>query len=341
VNAKSVLILGIESSCDETAAAVVCNGREVLSSVIHSQIDQHAVWGGVVPEIAGRSHLEQIVPVVSRALSEANIEVGQVDAIAVTSRPGLLGSLLIGVTAAKSLAWVNNKTLIDVHHIEAHIYAALMSVVEWDFPYVTLVVSGGHTSLYRSDSPLQHTLLGCTRDDAAGEALDKGAKMLGLPYPGGPSIESAGSTGDPAAYPFKLPLLDRDSLDFSFSGLKTALLYTLKGPGGKREDETLENAGNLSGLCASYEYAITETLAIKCIRACTQTGIPRLLVGGGVARNLRLRARIKEHAEREGIEANFARPEHCTDNAVMVAGLGHARYLAGQCASLDLDVAAR
>ena len=216
-----------------------------------------------------------------------------------------------------------------------------MSVEEWEFPYITLVVSGGHTSLYKSISPLEHELLGCTRDDAAGEALDKGAKMLGLEYPGGPSIENTGIQGNAKAYPFKLPLLDKQSLDFSFSGLKTALLYTLKGAGGKISDPTLEHAKDLAGMCASYEYAITETLARKCLRACEQTNIPRILIGGGVARNKRLRERVHHHAQAKGCEAIFAQPEHCTDNAVMVAGLGHAHFVAGNFADLNLDVAAR
>ncbi len=335
------LVLGIESSCDETAAAVVRGGREVLSSVVHSQIADHAAWGGVVPEIAGRGHLAKIVPSVEEALREAGVDGPGLDAIAVTSRPGLLGSLLVGVTAAKALAWSWDKPLVDVHHIHAHIYAALMSLDEWRFPYLTLVVSGGHTSLYRTDSPMDHEPLGATLDDAAGEALDKGAAMLGLSYPGGPSIEKAGAEGDPKAYPFKQPMLDRDSLDFSFSGMKTALLYKLKGAGGRREDETLPESRDLAGMAASYEHALVETLARKCMRACEQQRVDRLLVGGGVGRNKRLRARLGERAAAAGVEVAFAKPEHCTDNAVMIAGLGGARFAAGHRAALDLDVAAR
>ncbi|MBL7009423.1 MAG: tRNA (adenosine(37)-N6)-threonylcarbamoyltransferase complex transferase subunit TsaD [Planctomycetes bacterium] len=335
------LVLGIESSCDETAAAVVRGGREVLSSVIHSQIAEHAAWGGVVPEIAGRSHLAKIVPSVEQALADAGVGRDQLDAVAVTTRPGLLGSLLVGVTAAKALAWAWGKPLVDVHHIEAHIYAALMSLDEWRFPYVTLVVSGGHTSLYRTGSPMEHELLGSTLDDAAGEALDKGAAMLGLAYPGGPSIERAGAEGDPAAYAFKQPMLKGDSLDFSFSGMKTALLYKLKGAGGRREDQTLPESRDLPGMAASFEHALVETLARKCLRACELQGIDRLLVGGGVGRNRRLRARLGERAAEAGVEVAFAKPEHCTDNAVMIAGLGGARFAAGCRAGLDLDVAAR
>jgi tRNA N6-adenosine threonylcarbamoyltransferase len=350
MNAK--VVLGIESSCDETAVAVVHGPREVLSSVVDSQIEEHAAWGGVVPEIAGRSHLRAITPAIEQALREAGLAIAyqsdgrlkappQIDAIAVTARPGLLGSLLIGVTAAKSLAWAWDKPLIDVHHIEAHSYAALMSLDSWHFPYVTLVVSGGHTSLYRCDSPLQHSLLGATRDDAAGEALDKAAAMLGLSYPGGPAVEKAGLDGNPKAYAFKRPMLSPDSLEFSFSGMKTALLYKLKGPGGKRSDPTLPESADLSGMAASFEEAVMDTLVRKCLRACQQTDIPRLLIGGGVARNQRLRRLMQQSSRGAGVQATFADPEHCTDNAVMIAGLGHAKLAAGLQSDLHLDVAAR
>lgn len=334
-------VLGIESSCDETAAAVVRGGRAVLSSVVRSQVAEHAPWRGVVPEIAGRGHLEAIVPVVEEALSAARTSPRDLAAVAVTTQPGLVGSLLVGATTAKALAWAWSKPLVAVHHIEAHVYAALMSLPEWHFPYVTLVVSGGHTSLYRTESPLRHALLGSTRDDAAGEALDKAAALLGLPYPGGPSIEKAGTGGDPGAHPFKLPLLAPDSLDFSFSGLKTALLYHLKGPGLSRPEAPLPAGQALADLCASYEAAVVETLARKCLRACLQLDIPRLLVGGGVARNQRLRAAVARRAQRDNVQATFAAPEFCTDNAAMIAGLGHARWAAGKLADLAVDVAAR
>ncbi len=334
-------VLGIESSCDETAAAVVADGRQILSSVVRSQVAEHAAWGGVVPEIAGRGHLEAIVPVLQAALAEGLPEGGIPDAVAATVRPGLLGSLLVGVTAAKALAWAWERPFLAVHHIEAHAYAALLSVPAWRFPYVTLVVSGGHTSLYRSTSPITHELLGATRDDAAGEALDKAAKLLGLGYPGGPAIEAAGRDGDPQAVPFRLPLLGPDSLDFSFSGLKTALLYFCKGPGGRPEDPDRPGTPPLEDLCASFEAAVAETLARKVLRACSRTGIPRALIGGGVARNQRLRETLTALATAAGVEVHFAAPEYCTDNAVMVAGLGHALLEAGRTAPLNVDVAAR
>ncbi len=339
-NSPARTILGIESSCDETAVAVVRDGREVLSSVVHSQIQEHAAWGGVVPEIAGRSHLRAIRPALQTALEEAHLTAADIDAIAATCRPGLLGSLLIGVTAAKSLAWAWQKPLVGVHHIEAHVYAALMSLPEWQFPYITLVVSGGHTSLYRCDSPLKLEQLGCTRDDAAGEALDKAAAMLNLAYPGGPSIQKAGADGNPRGYTFKRPLMGPDSLEFSFSGMKTALLYKLKGPGGRREDPTLPESQNLPDMAASFEEAVAETLVKKSLRACQMTGIPRLLVGGGVACNQRLRKMMAARAPLQGVAAHFAAPEFCTDNAVMIAGLGYARLQAGLVDDLTLDVAA-
>ena len=335
------LLLGIESSCDETAAAVVADGRQVLSSVVYSQIEEHGAWGGVVPEIAGRSHLRAIRPAVEDSLEPAGITPEQLAGIAVTHRPGLLGSLLIGTTAAKAWAWAWQKPLIAVHHIEAHSYAALMDLPEWEFPYITMVVSGGHTSLYRSDSPRDHVLLGCTRDDAAGEALDKAAKMLGLGYPGGPAIQEEGRDGDAKAFPFKLPMLKPDSLEFSFSGLKTALLYTLKGPGGRMEDPWRIPKESRADLCASFESAVVTTLAKKCVRASQQTGIPRILVGGGVACNRRFRDVLHELADAAGLQATFAPPAFCTDNAVMIAGLGHEHLLAGDFADLDLEVYAR
>lgn len=339
-DAQHAPILGIESSCDETAAAIVDCRDQVLSSVVFSQIDEHAAWGGVVPEIAGRSHLRAIRPAVAQALEEAGLQPQDLGGIAVTHRPGLLGSLLIGTTAAKALAFAWDKPLIGVHHIEAHSYAALMPLEERQFPYLTLVVSGGHTSLYRCDDALHMTLLGSTLDDAAGEALDKASKMLGLGYPGGPAIQNAGAEGDPSAFPFKMPLLAPDSLDFSFSGLKTALLYTIKGPGGTMQDPWIVDQARIPDLCASFESTVMRTLARKCRRATQATGIGRVLVGGGVACNRRLREVMAKEAQKAGFTAVFAPPAYCTDNAVMIAGLGGEKLRHGMVADLSLDVAA-
>ncbi|MBC8369790.1 MAG: tRNA (adenosine(37)-N6)-threonylcarbamoyltransferase complex transferase subunit TsaD [Planctomycetes bacterium] len=337
----SKYILGIESSCDETAAAIVAGGREVISSVIHSQIAEHEAWGGVVPEIAGRSHLRSIRTVVDQCLSDSQMSANQLDGIAVTNRPGLTGSLLIGVTAAKALAYTLNKPLIGVHHIEAHIYAALMSIEQPRFPFITLVVSGGHTSLYRSDSALDHHLLGSTLDDAAGECLDKAAAMLELSYPGGPAIQAAAVDGDPKAFQFKQPMLAPDSLDFSFSGMKTALLYKLRGPGNRLDDPWIVDKGRTSDVCASFEHAVVSTLARKCVRACLQNDIQQVLVGGGVACNARLRKVMAELCAQENISATFAPPAYCTDNAVMVAGIGHEMFINGITHDLTLDVFAQ
>jgi N6-L-threonylcarbamoyladenine synthase len=334
------LVLGIESSCDETAAAVVADGVDVRSSVIESQVDEHAVYGGVVPELASRSHLRAIRPVVERALAEAGATPDDLDLVAVTNQPGLLGSLLIGATAAKALAWSWDKPLVGVHHIEAHVYAALMTLPEHQFPYVTLVVSGGHTSLYLSEAADRHRELGSTRDDAAGEALDKAAAMLNLSYPGGPAIQRAAEGGDPKAFPFKRPLLDRDSLEFSFSGLKTALLYRLHGPGGRHGDPWLLPESAVPDLCASFEQTVVDTLIEKCRRAMKATGVPRLLVGGGVALNRRLRQDLTAAAAAEGFEVTLAPPEACTDNAIMIAGLGHELWRQGRVDDLLLDVTA-
>ncbi|MDA0666862.1 MAG: tRNA (adenosine(37)-N6)-threonylcarbamoyltransferase complex transferase subunit TsaD [Planctomycetota bacterium] len=332
-------VLGIESSCDETAAAVVSASNQVLSSVIHSQIDEHADWGGVVPEVAGRSHLRMIRPVVEQALKEADLKPSDLGGIAVTHRPGLLGSLLIGTTSAKALAFSWDLPLVGVHHIEAHSYAALMPLEKMEFPYITLVVSGGHTSLYKTTDALSMELLGSTRDDAAGEALDKAAKMLGLGYPGGPAIQKAGAQGDPLAFPFKMPLIAPQSLDFSFSGMKTALLYTIKGAGGTTSDPWIVSKDCLPDLCASFESIVARTLARKCRRACEQTGINRVLVGGGVACNTRLREVMAKEAAKAGFSAQFAPPAYCTDNAVMIAGLGGEKLRRGLVSGLDLDVA--
>jgi len=334
------LVLGIESSCDETAAAVVADGKKVLSSVIESQVEEHAAYGGVVPELASRSHLRAIQPVVDAALQQAKVEASELDLLAVTNRPGLLGSLLIGATAAKALAWSWQKPIVGVHHIEAHVYAALMTLERPHFPYVTLVVSGGHTSLYRSEAADRHVELGSTRDDAAGEALDKAAAMMDLAYPGGPSIQKTGEHGDPKAYPFKRPLLSRESLEFSFSGLKTALLYRIHGPGGTHGSDWLLPKTEIPNLCASYEQAVADTLVEKCRRAAAQENIPRLLVGGGVALNRRLRAELQAMGEREDIEIILAPPEACTDNAIMIAGLGHELWQQGHTDDLNLDVSA-
>ncbi len=333
-----MLVLGIETSCDETAAAVVADGGRILSNVVLSQVPLHAPFRGVVPEVASRAHARWLLPVVERALVEAGLVARDVDAVAVTYRPGLIGALLSGVTAAKTLSLALEIPLVAVDHLAAHIYAALMSTKAAP-PAVALVVSGGHTSLFRLDDPLEPTLLGATLDDAAGEAFDKVAKMLGLEYPGGPSVSAAARGRDPRKVRFPRALLDDESLDFSFSGLKTAVLYHVRGQDGKgRGSLPKEEIGDVA---AGFQEALVDVLVEKCRRALSQTGLRRLLVTGGVAANERLRRRLAERSADWATEIFFPPASLCTDNAAMVAGIGYHMLRAGRTASLDLEAHAQ
>jgi N6-L-threonylcarbamoyladenine synthase len=334
-------ILGIETSCDETCAAVVEDGRRVLSSVVATQIEIHRKYGGVVPEIASRAHLEALVPVIAEALEQARVGASDVDAVAVVYRPGLVGSLLMGLTAAKTLAWLHDRPLVGVNHVESHVYAGCLEREQLPFPCVSLIVSGGHTSTYFSSDPLRHELVGATTDDAAGEAFDKVATLLGLPYPGGPSIDLAAEKGRPDAVKFKRPWLSPDSPDFSFSGLKTAVLYHVRGHGAdvkKRETKLSEQA--LADVAASFQECVVDVLVGKTFRAAELRGVDRIIVGGGVAANRRLRTRFMEEGERLGIEIILPQMRYCTDNAAMVAGLAYHCARAGQFAGLDLEARA-
>jgi len=310
-----MLVLGIESSCDETAAAVVREGKELLSNVIASQVDFHRDFGGVVPEIASRKHLEAIVPVVDEALRRAGVRVEDVDLIAVTKGPGLPGSLIVGVVCAKALAFAFKKPIVGVSHIQAHIYANFLAHSDIPLPALCLVVSGGHTDLFilYEDKNVKH--LGRTRDDAAGEAFDKVAKLLSLGYPGGPIIDKLAKEGDPDFIAFPRPLLP-DSWDFSFSGLKTAVL---------REVRRREKEGKLPipNICASFQEAVVDTLVEKTTMACREFGIKRLLLGGGVVANSRLREKFSRRAEEEGWDMFIPPLVLCTDNGAMVAALGY------------------
>lgn len=334
------LILGIESSCDETAAAVVRRGRTVLSSAVHSQVPLHAPFGGVVPEVAGRSHLEEITPVIDRALEEAGVSLSDLDGIAVTSRPGLIGSLLVGLTTAKALAFTADLPLVGVHHIEAHAYAATMER-EVTLPAIALVVSGGHTALYRMDSPLVLHSLAQTLDDAAGEAFDKVAAMLGLGYPGGPAISALAREGRRDAIRFPRYRSRDGSPGFSFSGLKTAVLYHLRGQDALRPTPPPEEIEHPEDVAASFEEAAVDTLVAQSLLAAEQEGLDTILVAGGVACNARLRERMTADAAARGLEAVFPSPAYCTDNAAMIAGLGWERLAAGIRDGLDLDAQAR
>lgn len=355
------LILGLETSCDETAAAVVADGWQVRSNCVWSQHELHERYAGVVPEIASRAHLERILPVIHEALAKAGCGMRDLDAIAVGNRPGLIGSLIVGVAAAKALAWSLQLPLIGIDHVQAHLHAAALREAGGDaeargvrFPALGLVVSGGHSSLYRLDGPLQLTRLGRTIDDAVGEAYDKAAVILGLPYPGGPNLDKLARSPDADPRRFDLPrsLLDRESLDFSFSGLKTALLYAVRGhPVGRGDGATFKRSvEDLSDtdrrdLAAAFQHAAVDTLIAKLDRALDQSeagGEPfaSVVLGGGVSANSLLRKRATELGQRRGLAVHIPAMAYCLDNAAMIAGLAHHRLVAGQADSLDLPAIA-
>ena len=304
------MILAIETSCDDTCAAVL-DGRRLLSNVVHIQTE-HARYGGVVPEVASRAHLERLDGVVEKALEDAGTGLDDVSGVAVTVRPGLIGALLVGVAAAKSLAYSRNLPLYPVDHLEGHVAAAYLTEPELEPPFVALIASGGHTALYAVDTNHKMHLLSETLDDAAGEALDKGARMLGLGFPGGPAISKAAAEGEPDRYDFPVGLKDKSNLDFSFSGLKTSLLYKLKA----MDEAQVRN--ELPHLAASYEAAVVEALLRKLLRAAEQQEASTLVVAGGVAANALLRRRLDKECTERGFELVIPLPELCTDNAAMI-----------------------
>lgn len=334
-------ILTLETTCDETAAAVVTDELEVLGAVVASQSHLHDNYGGVVPEIASRAHVERILPVIEQTLTQAGLSVGDLDAIAIANQPGLAGSLLVGLIAAKTLSFAHNLPLIAIDHLQAHIYACRISAGYNVFPCVGLIVSGGHSNLYRCENALDFTPLGSTIDDAAGEAFDKVASMLGLGYPGGPAIQRAAETGDPKKFRLPRPLIDNPQrLEFSFSGLKTAVRYELFGPGRPE----MGMASNLdpqlvADMAASFQEAVIDCLLAKTVLAMKQTGFKTLCIGGGVAANSRFRVRSEELATRCGYELHIPPLKLCTDNAVMGA-IAIERYRAGLFEDLSLDIAA-
>lgn len=335
--ASKEFLLAIESSCDETAAAVIDRSRKVRSSVVATQTDLHEVFGGVVPEIASRAHVERILPVIDQALKDAHIGLDQLAAVAVATQPGLVGSLLVGLTAAKSLCMSRNMPLVAVDHIQAHIYACQMSSPQAAYPCVGFVVSGGHTNLYYCQSPVEFELIGSTIDDAAGEAFDKVAQILKLPYPGGPSIQKLAANGDRNAFRFPRTFLKESRLDFSFSGLKTAVLYEAHGQPGKRESPPEFTIQRQADLAASFQWAVVEVLVAKAKQALQQYECKTLCVGGGVAANQLFRQELETSAARDGVELIVAPFEYCTDNAAMGA-IGWELLDAGQTTSLDVDV---
>jgi len=330
-------ILGIETSCDETSAGVVEDGVRVLSNVVASQVDLHAKYGGVVPEIASRAHIERLDSVIEEAMAVAGVTQETIDAIAVTNRPGLVGALLIGVTAAKTLSWAWGKPLVGVDHIRAHAYSAAIEMDAPPWPAVGLIVSGGHTSLFRIASPTSIELLGATTDDAAGEAFDKVATILGLGYPGGPLVEKLARDGDPKAVDFPRTMLAHDSLDFSFSGVKTAVLYHVHGHG--RTSGGLERLAprELADIAASFQQAVIDVLVRKTMLAVARTGLRTVVLGGGVAANTTLRSALAAACAERKLAFHAAKTAYCTDNAAMIAALGYHQLQAGDTAGLDLD----
>lgn len=331
-------ILALESTCDETAAAVIRDDLAVLGAVVASQDELHQRFRGVVPEIAARAHVERILPVIDEALRRASVTLAEIDAIAVANTPGLAGSLLVGVVAAKTLALVLDKPLVAINHLHGHIYACRLAAGKDLFPCVGMIVSGGHSSLYHCHSPIDFTPLGGTIDDAAGEAFDKVASMLGLPYPGGPAISRAAERGRREAYRFPRSFVRDDArLQFSFSGLKTAVRYEIAGPGKPDLRDVQLSEQQVADLAASFQEAVVDCLVDKAVAACRVTGLRTLCIGGGVAANRRLRERLHDACASAKVELHIAPPELCTDNAVMGA-LAFERLKRGQTEGLDLDI---
>ena len=342
-----MLVLGIESSCDDTGAAVVEDGSRVLSSVVASQDDIHGDYGGVVPELASRRHIEDIVPVVEEALSRANVKMDDIDAIGVTQGPGLVGSILVGLSFAKSVAYATGKPFVGVNHLEAHPIAAFLADDGEDkdvkdapsFPFVALIVSGGHTSLLSYTTHTNYTVLGQTRDDAAGEAFDKVAKLLGLGYPGGVAIDRLAKEGDVKRYPFKRPIIKKGNLEFSFSGIKTAVRTEVKKAGGALDETAVRD------MAASFQEAVVDTLVTKALWALKQTGARSLVAAGGVACNSRLRARLAEvsigegkgEPEKEGFHLFIPPPKYCSDNGAMIAAAAYYLLEKGERGDLRMN----
>jgi tRNA N6-adenosine threonylcarbamoyltransferase len=312
-------VLAIETSCDDTGAAVILDGKQILSNVVSSQVSTHQKYGGVVPELASRKHIESIVPIVTEALDLAKTKLEDVDGIAVTQGPGLVGSLLVGLSFAKSLAFASGKPFVGVNHVEGHLSAIFLEEDPPRFPFVGLVVSGGHTGLFRVDGFGEYRRLGRTRDDAAGEAFDKVSKLLGLGYPGGPIIDALSKKGNPQAIPFPRPYLGKDSLDFSFSGLKTAVVnYVKSNPppaGGYTE-------GLLRDVVSSFQEAVVDVLVKKVLRAAHHENVKRIVLAGGVAANHCLRNRVRVEASQQKMKVYLPSPQFCTDNAAMIGVVG-------------------
>ena len=328
-----MLILGIETSCDETGVALYDSERGLLAHALHSQIALHAEYGGVVPELASRDHVRKTLPLLGEICRQAGIAPRQVEGVAYTRGPGLIGALLVGAAIGRGLAWTWNVPAIGVHHMEGHLLAPMLEPDPPEFPFVALLVSGGHSLLVEVDGVGQYRILGESVDDAAGEAFDKTAKLLGLPYPGGPALAKLAERGDPRRFTFPRPMTDRPGCDFSFSGLKTAAINTWR-----KLEPTAENRADMA---RAFEEAVVETLAIKCRRALRATRLKRLVVAGGVGANRRLRERLRELAAESGGQVHYPRLEFCTDNGAMIAYAGWRRLVAGQREDAAIEVMPR
>lgn len=324
-------ILGIETSCDETAAAVVTDGREIRSNIVASQIELHAKYGGIVPELASRQHVEAINYIVDQAMDEAGVRFDELTAIAVTNRPGLIGALLVGVAAAKSLAYCHNLPLLGINHVEGHIYANFMEHQTLPFPHICLTVSGGHTLLVEVQEGWRYEILGTTQDDAAGEAYDKVAQYLGLGFPGGKVIDDLAKEGDSEAIRFPRPMLERDNYQFSFSGIKTAVRFFIEKA---RDTETLPE---IADIAASFQAAVVDVLVGKTVRAAKAKNAKAITLTGGVAANRQLRESMRRAGEEFGAEVYYPRIQLCTDNGAMIAGVAYQKYQEGLRDTLDLN----
>ncbi len=328
-----MLILGIETSCDETGLALYCGERGLLAHALHSQVDLHAEYGGVVPELASRDHVRKTLPLLREICRRAGVESTEIEGVAYTRGPGLIGALLVGAALGRSLAWAWRVPAVGVHHMEGHLLAPMLEPEPPAFPFVALLVSGGHSLLVEVQGVGQYRILGESVDDAAGEAFDKTAKLLGLPYPGGPALAKLAERGNPGRFQFPRPMTDRPGCDFSFSGLKTAAITMWRSL-----EPTSENRADVA---RAFEEAVVDTLAIKCRRALEATGLKRLVVAGGVGANQRLRARLRDLAAERGGEVHYPRLEFCTDNGAMIAYAGWRRLASGQREDLGIEVLPR
>ena len=330
-------VLGIETSCDETGVAIYDSERGLMAHVLYSQVKMHAEFGGVVPELASRDHIRKLLPLIHEVFAQAGLDLGDVDGVAYTAGPGLIGALMVGASTARSLAFGWGVPALGVHHMEGHLLAPMLESEAPSYPFVTLLVSGGHTMLVDVQSPGHYEILGETLDDAAGEAFDKTAKMMGLPYPGGPLLSKIAANGTPGRFKFPRPMTDRPGLEFSFSGLKTSVRLVIA----KHTVNEVVPEQDMADIAYAFQEAVVDTLAIKCRRALQHTGHKNLVIAGGVSANTRLRTRLAELVKKERCQLYYPRSEFCTDNGAMIAYAGWLRMRAGQQSPLGLEIKPR